>query len=258
MKKSLTLESSPPILVAHRGYSGRYPENTLLSYQAAYQHGARYMELDLQMTSDRVPILHHDVNLRRMSGVDVDIRDVKASMLKRLTASYSERFADEFKGNRFTKFKKLSKWLAKHPDVTIFVEFKQESIDRFGIPVFVDEVYRRALATEASQQCVFISFNPDIVEYTRSISPLQTGWVLPEWNDDNRAILEALKPDFLFVSKNILPADNDAIWRGSWQLAVYNLDDADSAIAMANRDIPYLETNQIAKLMENNQLAGRE
>lgn len=258
MNNSLTLKSTSPVLVAHRGYSGRYPENTLLSYQAAYQHGARFMELDLQMTSDQVPVLHHDANLKRMSGVDVDIRDVKASMLKRLNASYPERFADEFKDTRFTKFKKLCKWLAKHPDVTMFVELKQETIDRFGTPVFVDEVYRRALATEAARQCVFISFNPEIVEYTRSISPLQTGWVLPEWNDKNRAILQKLKPDFLFISKDILPANDDEIWRGSWQLAVYNLDDADSAIAMANRNIPYLETNQIGKLMENNQLAGRD
>jgi len=61
------------MLIAHRGYSGRYPENTLLAYEAAYQHGARYMELDLQLSSDCVPILHHDVSLKRMSGIDLDI-----------------------------------------------------------------------------------------------------------------------------------------------------------------------------------------
>ena len=31
----VVLTVPPPVLVAHRGYSGRYPENTLLSYEAA-------------------------------------------------------------------------------------------------------------------------------------------------------------------------------------------------------------------------------
>ena len=82
MVETVKLESAAPVLVAHRGYSGRYPENTLLAYQAAYQHGARYMELDLQMTSDRVPVLHHDTSMKRMAGIDIDVRDIKAKHFK--------------------------------------------------------------------------------------------------------------------------------------------------------------------------------
>ena len=84
------LRVAAPILVAHRGYSGRYPENTLLAYQAAYQYGARYMELDLQLTSDRVPVLHHDASLLRMAGIDDDVRDIKAKHFKSMRAAYRE------------------------------------------------------------------------------------------------------------------------------------------------------------------------
>ena len=246
-----------PILVAHRGYSGRYPENTLLAYQAAYQHGARYVELDLQLSSDLVPFVHHDSSLYRMSGIDQDIRDTKAKHIKALPAYYPDRFGDEFKENKFTTFRKFCNWLRRHPDVTVFVELKQESIDRFGLPTFVDEVYRRIVDAEIESQCVIISFNEAVVSYTRNVSAMRVGWVLPKWNDENHKLLEDLNPDFMFCDKEFLPDDDGDIWRGGWQWAIYNLDDVNSAVAMANRGFHFLETNQIGTLMANDSLANR-
>ncbi len=57
-----------PQLVAHRGYPRRYPENTLQGIQAAIDAGARYVEFDVQITADGVPILMHDVSLMRTAG----------------------------------------------------------------------------------------------------------------------------------------------------------------------------------------------
>jgi len=255
--EKLSLKGSPPVLVAHRGYSGRYPENTLLAYQAAYQHGARYMELDLQLTCDQVPVLHHDVSMKRMAGIDVDIRDTKAKHFKAMHASYKERFGDEFIDNEFTTFRKFCKWLAAYPDVTVFVEIKQESIDRFDIPVFVDEVHKRILKSSVESQCIIISFNKEVIEYSRKISPMLTGWVLPRWNDEIKLELEELRPEFVFCDKLLLPTNDEDIWQGPWQWAVYNLDDVPAAIQMANRQIPFLETNQIGSLMSSDELGDR-
>ena len=254
MVEKVKLKGVPPTLVAHRGYSGRYPENTLLAYQAAYEHGARYMELDLQLTSDSVPVLHHDVSMQRMAGIDIDVRDTKLKHFKTMNAAYSERFGDEFLDNEFTSFRKFCKWLAAYPDVRTFVEIKQESIDRFDIPVFMDEVHKRILKSCVESQCIIISFNPEVIEYTRKISTMLTGWVLPYWNSEIKNQLDELKPEFVFCDKSILPANDDDIWQGPWQWAIYNLDDVPSAIKMANRKIPFLETNQIGTLMASDQL----
>lgn len=247
-----------PVLIAHRGYSGRYPENTLLSYQAAYTHGAKYMELDLQMTNDCVPVLHHDVSLKRMAGIDLDIWDVSSVQLQNYKASYAERFGDEFSDNSFTTFSEFCNWLQLHPDVTIFVEIKQNSIDQFGLQVFMDEVYRQIVAANVENQCVIISFNHLVVEYSRKISPMRVGWVLPKWYEANKKILQKLKPDFMFCDKHFLPASDEEIWSGSWQWAIYNLDDVDSAIVMANRGMTFLETNQIGTLLSDKQLSNRD
>lgn len=258
MVEKAILKGPPPFLVAHRGYSGRYPENTLIAYQAAYQHGARFMELDLQLSADRVPFLHHDQSLLRISGTDLDIRDINAKHIKAIKASYSARFENEFADNHFTTFRRYCKWLASHNDVTTFVEIKQESINRFGVPVVVDEVLRRILKSDVENQCVIISFNEEVIEYSRKVSSMRTGWVLPAWNDENHRVLEMLKPDFLFCDKAILPRSSKDLWQGNWQLAVYNLDDVSSAIDMANRGVPFLETNQIGTLMSDDVLANRE
>ena len=251
MKKQTILTAMAPVLIAHRGYSGRYPENTLLAYEAAYQHGARYMELDLQLSSDRVPILHHDVSLKRMSGIDLDIRDTEAKKIKAMSAAYPERFQSEFSDNSFTTFKKYCKWMARHKDVTTFVEIKQESVDRLGIPAVMDEVHRRILSTETESQCIIISFNHEVLKYTRRISSMRIGWVLPSWNENNHELAITLKPDFLFCDTESLPRDDNQVWQGSWQWAIYNLDDVNSAIEMANRGHRFLETNQIGTLMSN-------
>jgi len=257
MNDEIELTAKPPVLVAHRGYSGRYPENTLLAYEAAYTHGARYMELDLQLSSDQVPIVHHDANLLRMAGLNQDIRDTKAKHIKSLHASYPTRFGDEFHDNTFCTFKKFCKWLKAHPDVTVFVEIKQESIDRFGIPVFMDEVHKRILSTGVELQCVIISFNPDVLEYSRKISSMRIGWVLPVWSGEAHKRLQELNPAFTFCDTQLLPSDDEKIWQGPWQWAIYNLDDIASAIAMANRGIGFLETNQIGTLMKHDGLANR-
>ena len=250
----VVLTVPPPVLVAHRGYSGRYPENTLLSYEAAYTHGARFMELDLQMTSDAEPVLHHDASLQRMAGVDLDIRETSTAKFKTLKASYKERFTDEFIDNTFTTFSEFCEWLAQYPEVTIFVEIKQESIDSFGLQVFMDAVNRYIVEAKVEAQCVIISFNDLVVEYSRKISSMRTGWVLPKWTDKNKETLINLQPDFMFCNKYYLPKEDENIWQGSWQWAIYNLDDVESALAMADRGIPFLETNEIGTLLSDDRL----
>ncbi len=69
----MTLTNQIPTLIAHRGYSGCYHENTLLADHAAYECCARLVQLDIQLTADLVTGLHHDLSLKRMSGVALNI-----------------------------------------------------------------------------------------------------------------------------------------------------------------------------------------
>ncbi|KAK6195563.1 hypothetical protein SNE40_000969 [Patella caerulea] len=58
-----------PKIIAHRGDSGRAPENTMISFQKAHEHGAYGFESDVVISKDGVPYLMHDSTLRRTTNV---------------------------------------------------------------------------------------------------------------------------------------------------------------------------------------------
>ena len=55
-----TLGGQRPLVIGHRGASGYRPEHTLASYQTAIDLGADYVEPDLVLTKDGVPIARHE------------------------------------------------------------------------------------------------------------------------------------------------------------------------------------------------------
>ncbi|WP_300395842.1 glycerophosphodiester phosphodiesterase family protein [Henriciella sp.] len=64
-----TLTGEPPIIIAHRGASGLYPEHTAKAYLAAMEQGADFIEPDLAMTKDGILIASHDAYLSDTTNV---------------------------------------------------------------------------------------------------------------------------------------------------------------------------------------------
>lgn len=54
-----------PALIAHRGWSGDFPENSLAAFAAAVAVGCDEIELDVRLSRDRVPVVIHDADLER-------------------------------------------------------------------------------------------------------------------------------------------------------------------------------------------------
>jgi glycerophosphoryl diester phosphodiesterase len=73
-----------PSIIAHRGFSGRYPENTLASVRAALHLGVDLVEIDVQETADGELIVFHDYGLRRLCGVRGRVRDRTLAEIRRL------------------------------------------------------------------------------------------------------------------------------------------------------------------------------
>ena len=60
---------------AHRGFSGVYPENTMLAFQKAYEAGCDGIELDVQLTRDGIPVIMHDETIDRTTSGKGNLRD---------------------------------------------------------------------------------------------------------------------------------------------------------------------------------------
>ena len=63
-RPSLTL----PRVMGHRGAAGIAPENTLASLRTAAAMGVSWIEFDVMLSGDGVPVLFHDDNLKRITG----------------------------------------------------------------------------------------------------------------------------------------------------------------------------------------------
>jgi glycerophosphoryl diester phosphodiesterase len=73
-----------PYLIGHRGYPGRARENTLASFAAALEAGCHGVELDVRLTRDGVPVVHHDATVRTARGV-VAIGDLESETVDTAT-----------------------------------------------------------------------------------------------------------------------------------------------------------------------------
>ena len=63
------LPKKNPKIIAHRGASGYLPEHTLESYSLAYGMGADYIEPDVVLSKDNIPVILHDVYLESTTNV---------------------------------------------------------------------------------------------------------------------------------------------------------------------------------------------
>lgn len=235
-------------LVAHRGWPAEFPENTLLGYRQAVVHGAACVEADVQCTRDGVPVLYHDANTRRLSGVRSSILDRTLDELAGLSACYPERFGDRFTGTPIPTLKAFAGWLAQHPSVTAFIEIKKASLKRFGVSRVMARVMEALAGVES--RCVVISFDDRCIEHTAAGYAIRTGWVLPAWSRRTEARARELQPDYLFAEDVQLPARPGDIWPGPWQWAVYVINDLDTAMSYVERGIHLVETDVIGDMLD--------
>jgi glycerophosphoryl diester phosphodiesterase len=64
-----------PLIIAHRGFSSQYPENTLAAIRAAIRLGVDMVEIDVQQTREGELVVFHDYRLQRIYGVRMRVRD---------------------------------------------------------------------------------------------------------------------------------------------------------------------------------------
>ena len=69
-------------IIGHRGARGLAPENTLASLQKALKHHVDLVEVDVRVSEDGVPLLHHDKAVKDPSGKRLKIRESSWEELK--------------------------------------------------------------------------------------------------------------------------------------------------------------------------------
>lgn len=121
MWREFVSEQLLPRFIAHRGALQIAPENTLSAMQAAKKHGAAWVECDVMLTQDDVPIIFHDPSLRRTTNGRGKIAKTDYAKIKILDAGC--RFDKDFSGEPIPT---LEAWLieAKKLNMGVNLELK--------------------------------------------------------------------------------------------------------------------------------------
>ena len=153
------------IVEGHRGYCAKYPENTMISFEAAMDLGVDAIEFDVWLTSDKIPVLMHDGNAKRTCGVDKHLRDMTLAEVKQLDAGYEAKFGDTYinKGVTVPTLEELLEFAAKkRPDMLFGVEIKEYTEENVDLTVALLKKYG------VFDRCWFYAFNGRIIKYLKT------------------------------------------------------------------------------------------
>ena len=239
-------DKTVPTLVAHRGYPAKYPENTLISMQAAVQAGARWFEFDVQCSKDLIPFLCHDDSLQRTAGLGRNIMELTAAELAKVDVGYAARFGDKYAGTHPTPLAELIAWLKQQPGVQAFVEIKAESLEHFGHEIVVDKVMQAI--RPALGQCIVISFDALALKLARQRGAGPVGWALDDASPASVKLAADFKPEYLFVGTRLFDEAKAAI-KSRHQWAIYQVQDPAKAVMLTEQGADMVETDAIGEML---------
>lgn len=114
-------------VAAHRGFSSKYPENTLEAFRAALDAGVDQLETDVRVTKDGELVLIHDATLERTTNGTGKVCDYTLAELKELDAGSWK--APEFACCRIPTLREFFELVKDHPTITLDIELKEYPYD---------------------------------------------------------------------------------------------------------------------------------
>ncbi|MDH4099735.1 MAG: glycerophosphodiester phosphodiesterase family protein [Nitrospirota bacterium] len=238
-----------PLVVAHRGYQRHYPENTLIALEAALKCGARFLEIDIQLSADGIPVLLHDADLRRTAGRRGRIFSMTMDEIRQVEVNESSRLGNAFSGVPLPTLAEAVDLIRQWPEATLFVEIKEESLKHFGMTRVVEAVMKEL--GPATGQCIPISFDAPAMRQARELGATVIGWAVGSWGKRDRVTAEALAPQYLFCNYRRLPLAGKPLWQGPWKWVVYEVADPSHALSLANRGIEMIETFAVGEMLNS-------
>jgi len=153
-------------ITAHRGYSSRYPENTMIAFQKAAEAGADEIEIDVQLSKDGRVVVYHDEATDRLTGEKGFIRDFRFDELEKLNAAKMVH-GDKFGFVPMPSLDEYFTWLKKTNIVTN-IELKNS---RFYYEGLEEKTIALISKYGLEEQVYFSSFNHVSLLRCKKINP---------------------------------------------------------------------------------------
>ncbi len=201
----LTPGRAEPLLVAHRGLSARFPENTLAAFRAAVAEGAEMLELDVGLSADGQVVVLHDRTLDRTTNGSGPLSALPLAEIAGLDAG--SWFAPAFAGEPVPTLAQV--FDAVGAAIAINVEIKPEAVRSRGEGGIEEQVVALVRERGLDSRVVISSFEPTAVGRVKRRAPAIRAGLLyhHEMPFDVAALLELYGADGLHANQHHLTAE---------------------------------------------------
>lgn len=157
-------------LIAHRGDVSKGVENSLEALEAAAKEKAAYAEMDILLTKDHQFVVMHDYNLKRLAGVDKDVKDMTLAEVQGL------KIQQDGHTSHIPSFEEYVK-RAKELKMKLLVELKPHG----GEPTnYVDLFVQKMRELGVEKDYPAMSLDLSVMEKVEKKAPeIKTGYVIP-------------------------------------------------------------------------------
>ena len=154
-------------VIAHRGVSGSYPENTLSAFQAAIDIRAEMVELDISTSKDGIPVTVHDRTVDRTTDFEGDVQSFSLEELKRMEVG--AWFSEEFRGEEFPTLKNSLELMKDK--IAVNIEIKTEAVSDETEGGVVDKALQVVKDLDMTSSVIFSSFDYRVMEQLNVLDP---------------------------------------------------------------------------------------
>jgi len=166
--KEILKPSHPSFLViAHRGASAEAPENTMAACELALKQGADMIEIDVLPSSDGIPYVIHDAGMKRLTGIDADIRRLHSSEMSKM---YIRLMRNGGYGSEpVPSLSELMAW-AKGK-ILLNIEIKPEGFDENEASNILDSTLKLIDSFSMQHSVLISSFSTECIRQCRKKEP---------------------------------------------------------------------------------------
>ncbi len=190
-------------IICHRGYSSRYPENTMLAFRKAVQTGADGIETDVHLTKDGEVVIIHDERVDRTTNGTGFVKDMTLRELRKLNA------ASAYAGGGIQRIPTLEEFFAflEPTAMSVNVELKTGMFDYPGLE---EKVWALTEQYHLQNRIIFSSFHGQSLLRMKAVSSTAPCGLLTDGKlvNPHRTIedlgLQAIHPWFLRLNQSVV------------------------------------------------------
>lgn len=229
-------------VIAHRGNSSENPENTMVGFNSAIEMHADYIELDVHLNKEGIPIVIHDITTQRTTNSSSNTPISKLSMNKLKALDAGVWFDAQFAGEQIPTLEEVLT-MPLH-GTGVMIEVKRGSAPKENLAAAVAQAINNTYSSHLGHKIYIGSMSKEILHEIRKLLPNQPIIAIIESASDYRNHM-LNSPDITAFSKAILTKEMiDEVHSFNKKVWVWTVDSPDTMRQLIEHGVDGIITNR--------------